>query len=89
MTWDSVAVDHIGHRLILLDLRTVECHDCGKRKLVIPREHRVVSVTSPAPYRAPDRRDLPSPELIAYRKAQALAAVELARQKRTTAEDPQ
>lgn len=35
----------------------------------------------------PARDDLPSPELIAYRKAQALAAVEHAKQKRTTVEE--
>lgn len=83
MTWDDIAAPHVDHKAKLTDTRHLRCFDCAVT-LVLPREPRVVTVTSPAPYKAPDRRDLPSPELIAYRKAQALAAVEHARQKRTT-----
>lgn len=84
MTWDSIAAAHIDHRCVLRDTRTIECIDCH-RKLLLPREPRIVSVTSPAPYKAPPPVPTASPELVALRKREVAAAVEHARMKRTTA----
>lgn len=84
MTWDAVAAEHIDHRCVLRDPRTLECVDCH-RKLVLPREPKTVAHTGPPRYVHQPPPDLPSPELIALRKREALAAVEHARMKRTTA----
>lgn len=84
MTWDSVAVDHIGCRCVLKDVRNLRCVDHAVT-LVLPREPKTVSTSGPPPYKAPDLSQVASPEVIAYRKREAEAALELARQKRTTA----
>lgn len=85
--FDKIASEHIGHRCVLRDARTLECVDCS-RKLVLPREQKNLSPSGPPPFRAPDKTNAASPELIALRKREALAALELVRQKRTTVEDP-
>lgn len=86
-SWDSLAEKHIGHRTVLRDARTLECVDCS-HKLLLPREPRVVTVTSPAPYKAPDPTPTASAELIALRKREVAAALEAARLKRTTVVEP-
>lgn len=82
--FEKIALEHVGHRCVLRDVRTLECVDCH-RKLVLPREPKTVSASGPPPYKAPDLSQVASPEVIAYRKREAEAALELARQKRTTA----
>lgn len=84
MTWDAVAAEHIDHRAVLRDPRTLECVDCH-RKLLLPREPKTVGTSGPPPYRRPDTSEAASPEVIAYRKREALAALEQIRQRRTTA----
>lgn len=79
--FEQIAIEHIGHRCVLRDVRTLECVDCS-RKLVLPREQKNVSPSGPPPYKAPDLTDLPTPEQIAYRKAEALANLAHAKQRR-------
>ena len=86
--FENIASEHIGHRCVLRDVRTLECVDCS-RKLVLPREPKTIGHTGPPRYVHQPPPDLPSTELIALRKREALAAVEHARLKRTTAtEEP-
>lgn len=87
MTWDEIASAHVGHRCVLDDPRTLRCVDCS-HKLLLPREPRVVTVTNPAPYKAPDPTPTASAELIALRKREVAAALEAARLKRTTVVEP-
>ena len=87
MTWDDIAAPHVDHKAKLTDTRHLRCFDCAVT-LVLPREPRVVSVTSPAPYKAPDPTPTASAELIALRKREVAAALEAARVKRTTVVEP-
>lgn len=82
-SWNDLAEKHIGHRAVLRDARTLECVDCS-HKLLLPREAKTVGTSGPPPYRRPDLSQAASPELVALRKREALAALDLARQKRTT-----
>ena len=84
MTWEAVATEHIGHRCVLDDPRTLRCVDCS-RKLLLPREPKTVTVSGPPPYKHTVPEQTASPELIALRKREVEAAVRAAREKRTTA----
>ena len=86
MTWDDIAAPHVDHKAKLTDTRHLRCFDCAVT-LVLPRE--AITTASPPPFQRRDGRDAATPEQIAFRKREAEAALELARQKRTTVvEDP-
>lgn len=87
MTWDEVAAPHVDHKAKLTDTRHLRCFDCAVT-LVLPREPKQLGHSGPPPYRRPDLSAAASPEQIAYRKREALAALEHARQRRTTVEEP-
>lgn len=82
MSWPQVAEPHVGHRLTLRDPYSLKCVDCNQT-LVIHREAGAAT-PQPARWRRPDTPPA-SPEAIAWAKREALAAIEHARLRRTTA----
>lgn len=88
MTWEQVAAPHLNHKAFLKSVFELRCVDCAMT-LVIHREPKTLTSSGPPAYKAPDKSQAASPEVVAFRKREAEAALELARQKRTTVvEDP-
>lgn len=86
MSWPQVAGPHVGHRLTLKDAWNLRCIDCAMT-LVIHRESAEKAPTpTPPRWRRPDV-PLASPEVVALRKREALAAIEQARLRRTSGPD--
>mgnify|MGYP000713442010 CR=1 FL=1 len=87
-SWEALANKHLGHKAKLLDHKHLRCFECAVT-LVLPRDAAKVGVTGPPQYVHRPAEQPASPEMVALRKREALAAIELARQKRTTVvEDP-
>lgn len=59
MTWDAIAAEHINHRAILRDARTLECVDCH-RKLILPKDTGG-STPIPNAYQRPQVQGVPMP----------------------------
>jgi hypothetical protein len=82
MSWPQVAQPHVGHRLTLRDPYSLKCVDC-QQTLVIHRETGAPT-PQPPPWRRPDVPPA-TPEAVAWARREAMAALELVRQRRTTA----
>lgn len=74
MTWAEIAAEHIGHRCVLDDPRTIRCVDCS-RKLLIPLRAEDAPTPTPPPFRPLGRPDLkPMPAWLKPTVAAELAA---------------
>jgi hypothetical protein len=83
VTWEAVAAEHLNHRCVLRDSRTLECVDCH-RKLILPKDAKG-STPIPTPYRAPAVSGRPRPEGWKQRVVAELAARK--RQRTTVVEE--
>lgn len=86
MTWAGIAAEHQGHRCILTDERTLTCHTCDGRKLILPRDPgSPVATPTPRPYSRNDIPGRPMPEGWRQRLTAELAA---RKRERTTVTPP-
>lgn len=82
MSWQQVSEPHIGHRTVLRKTYELHCVDCSMTLVI----HRETGAPTPQPprWRRPETPPA-SPEAVAWAKREAMAALELVRQRRTTA----
>lgn len=59
VTWEQAASEHIGHKAVLRDVRTLECVQC-QRKLILPRDPGGATPV-PSAFHRPDRPGVPMP----------------------------